>query len=56
MKKILTYGGVPAMRNLTVDCIRKNKASGQKMTQVDGRNAAECGASKALDKWSLTHQ
>lgn len=48
MKRILTYGGAPAKRNLTVDCIRKNKAAGQKMTQVDGRNEAECAMMEAL--------
>ncbi|MBE1281963.1 MAG: hypothetical protein GJ676_01505 [Rhodobacteraceae bacterium] len=51
MKNIYTYGGKPARRNLTVDCLRRNKASGLKMTQVsalNGDEAAAC-ADKGID-------
>ena len=47
MKKILTFGGREARRNLTVDCIRNNKAKCQKMTQVDARNGAEAAMLEA---------
>lgn len=48
MKRILTYGGAMAARNLTVDCIRKNKAAGRKMTQVDARNGHEAAMLEKL--------
>lgn len=34
MKSIYTYGGQPAQRHLTVQCLLDNKAAGKRMTQV----------------------
>lgn len=44
MKRIYTYGGQPARRNLTVDCLRRNKAAGVKMTQVSAVTEEEARA------------
>lgn len=44
MKNIYTYGGRPARRNLTIDCLRRNKAAGIKMTQVSALNGDEAAA------------
>jgi 3-methyl-2-oxobutanoate hydroxymethyltransferase len=44
MKNIYTYGGKPARRNLTIDCLRRNKAAGIKMTQVSALNGDEAAA------------
>ena len=41
MKRIYTYGGKPATRNLTMACIQANKAAGTKMVQVDAANREE---------------
>lgn len=48
MKNIYTYGGQPALRNLTVACIQANKASGLKMTQVSAQTEAEAYALETL--------
>lgn len=48
MKRILTYGGRMATRNLTVDCIRRNKATGRKMTQVDARDGHDAAILEKL--------
>ncbi len=47
MRRIYTYGGRPATRNLTVADLQANKAAGITMTQVsalDGEEAAACEA------------
>lgn len=44
MKTIYTYGGRPEKRNLTVADIIANKASGQKMTQVNALDEEEARA------------
>jgi len=47
MRRIYTYGGRPATRNLTVADLQANKAAGIRMTQVsalDGEEAAACEA------------
>ncbi len=44
MKNIYTYGGKPARRNLTVDCLRANKTAGKKMTQVSAVTEEEARA------------
>ena len=47
MRRIYTYGGRAATRNLTVADLQANKAAGVKMTQVsalDGVEAAACEA------------
>lgn len=51
MKRIYTYGGRPASRNLTVACIQANKAARRKMTQVDASNAGEAAllAARGVD-------
>lgn len=48
MKNIYTYGGKPARRNLTIDCLRRNKAAGIKMTQVSALNGDEAAACAAM--------
>ncbi len=48
MKNIYTYGGKPARRNLTIDCLRRNKAAGIKMTQVSALNGDEAVACAAM--------
>ncbi len=47
-KKIYTYGGRPALRNLTVADIQANKAKGVKMTQVSAVTREEAAACEAL--------
>lgn len=44
MRRIYTYGGRPARRNLTVADIQANKALGRKMTQVSAATEAEAAA------------
>ena len=44
MKRIYTYGGQPAQRYLTVECLVKNKAAGKRMTQVTALNPEEAAA------------
>jgi 3-methyl-2-oxobutanoate hydroxymethyltransferase len=44
MKRIYTYGDQPALRNLTVADIQKNRALGRKMTQVSCRTEEESAA------------
>lgn len=44
MKHIYTYGGQPAKRNLTVECLFKNKAVGKRMTQVTAIDPEEAVA------------
>lgn len=44
MKRIFTYGGQPAERQLTVGCLFANKAQGKRMTQVTAFDAAEAAA------------
>ncbi|MBT3142138.1 hypothetical protein DS909_13295 [Phaeobacter gallaeciensis] len=48
MKNIYTYGGQPARRNLTVDCLRANKAAGIKMTQVSAVSEGEASACQEM--------
>lgn len=48
MKRIYTYGGQPAKRNLTVACLRANKAAGLKMTQVSAADAVEAATCEKL--------
>ena len=48
MKNIYTYGGQPARRNLTVDCLRANKAVGKKMTQVSAVSEGEARACQEM--------
>lgn len=48
MKNIYTYGCKPARRNLTIDCLRRNKAAGIKMTQVSALNGDEAAACAAM--------
>ncbi len=47
MRRIYTYGGRPATRNLTVADLRANKAAGIKMTQVSALNGEEAAACEA---------
>lgn len=47
MRRVYTYGGQPATRNLTVADLRANKASGIKMTQVSALNGEEAAACEA---------
>ena len=54
MKNIYTYGGVPAQRHLTVDCLFKNKAAGKRMTQVTAFDASEAEAAAAQGIDTLT--
>ncbi|WP_164661396.1 3-methyl-2-oxobutanoate hydroxymethyltransferase [Tropicibacter sp. Alg240-R139] len=49
MKNIYTYGGKPARRNLTVDCLRRNKVAGKKMTQVSAINEDEARACEEIE-------
>ena len=44
MISIYTYGGQPAQRHLTVQCLLDNKAAGKRMTQVTAFNAEEARA------------
>ena len=44
MKHIYTYGSQPAKRNLTVECLFKNKAIGKRMTQVTAIDPEEAVA------------
>ncbi len=48
MKNIYTYGGQPARRNLTIDCLRANKAAGNKMTQVSAVSEGEARACQEM--------
>ncbi|GAA6191310.1 3-methyl-2-oxobutanoate hydroxymethyltransferase [Phaeobacter sp. NW0010-22] len=48
MKNIYTYGGQPARRNLTIDCLRANKAAGKKMTQVSAVTEEEARACQEM--------
>jgi 3-methyl-2-oxobutanoate hydroxymethyltransferase len=48
MRRIYTYGGKPARRNLTVADIQANKAAGRKMTQVSAASEAEAAACAAM--------
>jgi ketopantoate hydroxymethyltransferase len=48
MKNIYTYGGQPARRNLTIDCLRANKAAGKKMTQVSAVDEGEARACQEM--------
>ncbi|SLN70177.1 3-methyl-2-oxobutanoate hydroxymethyltransferase [Falsiruegeria litorea R37] len=48
MKNIYTYGGQPARRNLTIDCLRRNKVAGVKMTQVSAINGDEARACEEM--------
>lgn len=48
MKNIYTYGGQPARRNLTIDCLRANKAAGKKMTQVSAVSEGEARACQEM--------
>ncbi len=48
MKRIYTYGGRPAERNLTLACLRANKAAGIKMTQVSAQTREEAEACERL--------
>jgi Ketopantoate hydroxymethyltransferase len=41
MKRVYTFDGRPAQRNLTLDCFRANKAAGTKMVQVDAGTTAQ---------------
>lgn len=54
MKNIFTYGGQPAQRHLTVECMKKNKAAGKRMTQVTAFDAEEAEAAAAQEIDSLT--
>ncbi|MDE0047225.1 MAG: 3-methyl-2-oxobutanoate hydroxymethyltransferase [bacterium] len=45
---LYTYGGQPAIRNLTVADLRANKAAGIKMTQVSALNGEEAAACEAV--------
>ena len=47
MRRIYTYGGRPATRNLTGADLRANKAAGIKMTQVSALNGEEAAACEA---------
>ena len=47
MRRIYTYGGREATRNLTVADLLANKAAGIKMTQVSALNGAEAAACEA---------
>ena len=47
MRRIYTFGGQPATRNLTVADLRANKAAGIKMTQVSALNGEEAAACEA---------
>ena len=47
MRRIYTYGGRPAVRNLTVADLQANKAAGIKMTQVAALNGEEAAACEA---------
>ncbi|UWQ91533.1 3-methyl-2-oxobutanoate hydroxymethyltransferase [Rhodobacteraceae bacterium M382] len=48
MKNIYTFGGQPARRNLTVACLRANKAAGVKMTQVSAVTEDEARACEEM--------
>jgi len=54
MKNIYTYGGQPAQRNLTVQCLLDNKAAGVRMTQVTAFTAEEAVAAAEQDIDTLT--
>lgn len=54
MKHIYTYGGQPAQRHLTVDCLFKNKVAGKRMTQVTAFDAEEAAAAAAQNIDTLT--
>lgn len=47
MRRIYTYGGRAATRNLTVADLQANKAAGVKMTQVSALDGAEAAACEA---------
>jgi len=54
MKHIYTYGGQPAQRDLTVQCLIKNKAAGKRMTQVTAFDAEEAAAAAKQQIDTLT--
>lgn len=54
MKNIYTYGGQPAQRHLTVECMFTNKAACKKMTQVTASDAEEAKAAAAQEIDSVT--
>ena len=47
MRRIYTYGGTAATRNLTIANLQANKAAGIKMTQVSALNGVEAAACEA---------
>ena len=54
MKNIYTYGGQPAQRHLTVQCLLDNKAAGIRMTQVTAADTVEAAAAAAQNIDTLT--
>lgn len=54
MKNIYTYGGQPALRDLTVACLLKNKSAGVRMTQVTAFDAEEAAAAASQKIDTLT--
>ena len=48
MRRIYTYGGRAATRNLTVTDLQANKAAGVKMTQVSALDGAEAVAEERI--------
>lgn len=54
MKNIYTYGGQPAQRHLTVDCLFRNRAAGKRMTQVTASDAEEAATAAAQEIDTLT--
>ncbi|MFK8076760.1 MAG: hypothetical protein AB8B84_09265 [Granulosicoccus sp.] len=54
MKNIYTYSGQPALRDLTVACLLKNKSAGVRMTQVTAFDAEEAAAAASQKIDTLT--
>lgn len=56
MKKVYTYGGLEAQRNLTLPDIRANKAAGIKMSQANATSGEEAAAVEAagIDMLSIS--
>lgn len=54
MKHIYTYGGQPAQRHLTVGCLFRHKAAGQRLTQVKAFDATEAAAAAQQNIDTLT--
>ena len=48
VRRIYTFGGQPATRNLTVADLRANKSAGIKMTQVSALNGEEAAACESV--------